>query len=54
MLKYTFDPEYGCIYIQLIDAPVAYTKQVAPNINVDYDADDRVRGIEVLNVPPTT
>ena len=44
----TFDPEADAVYIYLGEGEVAETEEVAPNVMLDFDADGRVVGVEVL------
>ena len=44
----TYDPEADAAYIYLGDGPIIESEEVAPGIVLDYDAEDRVVGIEVL------
>ncbi len=44
----THDPEADAVYIQLSDAKPVETEEVAPNVMLDFDAEGRVTGIEVL------
>lgn len=44
----TYDPEADAAYVYLGDGPIIESEEVAPGIVLDYDAEDRVVGIEVL------
>ena len=44
----TFDPEADAVYIHLGEGDVAETEEVAPNVMLDFDAEGRVVGVEVL------
>ena len=44
----TFDPEADAVYIYLGEGDVAETEEVAPNVMLDFDAEGRVVGVEVL------
>lgn len=49
----SYDPDADAAYIYLSEASIVESEQVAPNVVLDYDADDRVVGIEILNVSKT-
>lgn len=44
----TFDPEADAVYIYVGEGEVAETEEVAPNVMLDFDAEGRVVGVEVL------
>jgi uncharacterized protein YuzE len=44
----TYDSEVDALYIRFLDVPVT-TKHVAEGIAVDYDAEDRIAGLEILD-----
>ena len=47
-MKLRIDEEADALHLQLADAPVVESQEVAPGVIVDYDAMDQVVGIEVL------
>jgi uncharacterized protein YuzE len=47
-LKITYDTEVDALYIRFIETPVT-TEHVAEGIAVDYTADGRIAGIEILD-----
>ena len=47
-MRITYDPEVDALYIRFIETTVT-TKHVAEGIAVDYAADGRSAGIEVLD-----
>jgi uncharacterized protein YuzE len=49
-MKLEYDPEVDAAYITLTDSMVADSEEVKPGIVLDYDANDRIVGIEILNV----
>jgi uncharacterized protein YuzE len=49
-MKITFDPEVNALYIQLIESQIVDSEAVESGIIYDYDADDRIVGIEILAV----
>ena len=49
-MKLEYDPETDAAYITLVDVEVVDSEEVKPGIVVDYDAKNRVVGIEVLHV----
>lgn len=46
----TYDPEADAIYIPLSDTRPVEAEEVAPNVVLDFDAENRIVGIEVLGV----
>jgi len=44
----TYDPEADAVYIPVSDARPSEAEEVAPNVVLDFDAEGRVVGIEVL------
>ena len=49
-MKLEYDPEVDAAYVTLTDAAVADSEEVKPGIVLDYDASNRIVGIEILNV----
>ena len=49
-MKIDYDKETDALYIQFINEPVSETEEIDTGIIVDYSKDNRVIGIEVLNV----
>lgn len=49
-MKLTIDREADALYLELEEGAAVESKQVAPGVVVDYDARDRVVGIEMLNL----
>ncbi len=47
-MKLSIDEEADALHLQLVDAPVVESEEVAPGVIVDYDDADQVVGIEVL------
>jgi uncharacterized protein YuzE len=45
-----FDPSAVAMYIRLAEGDVAKSDEVRDRVVLDYDADRRVLGIELLNV----
>lgn len=50
MLKRKHDIKADAVYIYLSDAPVAYTKELDDNRLMDYSADHKPVGIDLLSV----
>jgi uncharacterized protein YuzE len=48
-MRLKFDLNVGALYIRLTDQPVARTREIDDNTNVDVDAAGRVVGIEVIS-----
>jgi uncharacterized protein YuzE len=47
-MRLTYDAEVDALYIRFLEATVT-TQHVAEGIAVDYAADGRIAGIEILN-----
>lgn len=47
-MRITYDSEVDALYIRFIETTVT-TKHVAEGIAVDYDADGKIAGIEILD-----
>ena len=47
-MRVTYDPEVDALYIRFIETTVT-TQHVAEGIAVDYAADGRIAGIEILD-----
>jgi YD repeat-containing protein len=47
-MRITYDSEIDALYIRFIEATVT-SKHVAEGIAVDYDAEGRIAGIEILD-----
>jgi uncharacterized protein YuzE len=46
----SYDPKVDALSISVNNGPVADSEEVAPGIIVDYDAQDRIIGVEVLSL----
>ena len=49
-MKLEFDPQADAVYLELTDAEIEESKEIQPGIMMDYDAEGRIVGIEVLYV----
>lgn len=49
-MKITYDKKADAIYIYFNNEPVSYTKDLGSKRYMDFDGDDKPRGIEFLNV----
>jgi uncharacterized protein YuzE len=47
-MRITYDSKVDALYIRFIETTVT-TKHVAEGIAIDYDAEDRIAGIEILD-----
>lgn len=47
-MKIKYDPTSDIVYFEFIDTTVT-TKRVTEDIAIDYDAEGKVAGVEVLN-----
>ncbi len=49
-MKLNFDPETDALYLDLSDQPVIESEEVAPGVILDFDENEQVIGVEILNV----
>jgi len=49
-MKVRFDQGADALYIRLDDTPILESEEVSPGVVLDYDANNRVVGIELLKV----
>jgi uncharacterized protein YuzE len=49
-MKIEYDPKADAMYIRLSDGVVADSDEVRPGVVLDFDADGKVLGIEMLDV----
>ena len=49
-MKLQYDAEVDAAYLTLADSPVSDSEEVKPGILIDYDANGRVVGIEILSL----
>jgi uncharacterized protein YuzE len=47
-MKLKVDRQADALYLSLSDGPASRAQEVSPGIVIDYDAQDRVVGIEML------
>lgn len=52
-MKFEYDPQADALYIRLAVGLVADTEEVRPGLMLDYDADGKILGIEMLDVSKT-
>jgi uncharacterized protein YuzE len=52
MMRTSYDPEADAFAVRFAPkgAPIANTEEVAPGVMLDFDADGKVIGVEVLSV----
>ncbi len=53
-MRLRINKEDDALYLRLDEAPVVDSEEVSPGIILDYDADGRVVGIEMLNLSSHT
>lgn len=53
-MKLDIDKEADALYLRLDNSPIADSQEVAPGIILDYNEDDQVVGIEMLNLSKRT
>jgi uncharacterized protein YuzE len=49
-MKLKIDQVADALYLALADADIVESEEVAPGVIVDYDADQRIVGIELLHL----
>ena len=47
-MRLKVDQKADALYLSLTDTPASRSEEVSPGIIVDYDAQDRVIGVEML------
>lgn len=52
-MKLEYDSVADAAYVKLADGEIVDSEEVRPGLIVDYDAQDRVVGIEILHVRKT-
>ncbi len=52
-MRVRFDEQADALYIRLDETPVEESVELSPGLIIDYDADNRVVGIEMLRVRET-
>jgi uncharacterized protein YuzE len=53
-MKIDFDKEAKAIYFRLNDSPIVESEEIAPGVIYDFDKDNVVVGIEILNLSHET
>lgn len=48
-MKWTFDESVDAAYLLMVDRPVARTIPVADNVNLDFDDEGVLLGVEILD-----
>ncbi len=49
-MKVTVDRETDALYFRLDESRIVESEEIRPGIILDYDKDDHVVGIEILNI----
>ena len=49
-MKLSIDKEADALYLRLDESPIVESEEVAPGIVLDYNDDEQVVGIEMLNL----
>jgi len=52
MMKITIDSVIRACYIRFDESPIVGSEEVKPGVILDYDEDNRIVGIELLNISP--
>jgi len=48
-MKVRYDPEVDALYVDLSNRHAVESAEVAPGVIIDFDAENRIVGIELLN-----
>lgn len=48
-MKTTYDPKVDALYVTLSARPTMDSEEVSPGVVFDFDEDNRIVGIELLN-----
>ena len=48
-MKTTYDKEANALYVYFSDEKIARTEELRPGIILDFDANDRIVGMEMLD-----
>ena len=51
-MKITIDSVMRAFYIRFDESPIVGSEEVKPGVILDYDEDNRIIGIELLNMDP--
>ncbi|MEK7766343.1 MAG: DUF2283 domain-containing protein [bacterium] len=46
-MKFHYYPETDSLYIDLSEKPSAETREVAPGVNLDFDLDGKIVGLDI-------
>ena len=49
-MKLSIDKDADALYLRLDDSPIVESEEVAPGVVLDYNEDEQVVGIEMLNL----
>lgn len=49
-MKIEFDPIADAVYLELSDGEIEKTEEIKPGVNMDYDVDGNIVGVEVLYI----
>lgn len=48
-MRWVYDANADALHVTLHDGPSQWQDEIAPGVILDYDADDRVIGVELLD-----
>ena len=49
-MKLYYDPDVDALYLRLADVTVTDSEEVRPGVVLDFDDQDRVVAVEILNI----
>ncbi len=49
-MKIHFDQSVNALYLHLNETPIASSEEVRPGVVLDFDKNDQVVGMEILNI----
>ena len=50
MIKLKVDEEADALYLRLDESPIVESEEVQPGVILDFNAENQVVGVEVLNI----
>jgi len=48
-MRITYDPKYDVLYLKLGETEKVYCKEIDEDITLDFDAEGKLAGIEILS-----
>ena len=48
-MKLRYDPEVDAVYLRITNAAILESEEIQPGLILDFDADGKIAGMELLN-----